>query len=222
MASAKTTAYEQLRLRLLSGQYPPGTQLKEEPLGRELGLSRTPIRAALKMLVDDGLATAEGSQGIHVADWSADDIDEMFQIRSLLEPYAVKRAVERGGAALVNVLRACNARMSEGIRVGGAQAMAQVQEANQSFHRALLDACGPSRIRTILLGVASNPVIIRGFYLYSPEELAQSLHHHEDLTLAAEAGDGELAQQVMQLHIRMAYKRFSSRRASFLQLSESQ
>lgn len=220
MVSAKNTAYEELRLRLLRGQYSPGTQLKEEPLGRELGVSRTPIRAALKMLVDDGLATSEGSQGIRVADWNADDIDEIFQIRILLEPYAAKRAVERGGSALVAVLRACNERMANGIREGGSEAMVRIQEANQSFHRALLDACGPSRIRTILLGVTTNPIVIRGFYLYSPEELAQSLHHHEDLTLAAEAGDGDLAQHVMQLHIRMAHKRFSSRRARMLEIDE--
>jgi DNA-binding GntR family transcriptional regulator len=216
MASAKDTAYEQLRLRLLTGRYEPGMHLKEEPLARELGLSRTPIRAALRRLVNDGLATDEAGQGIRVADWTSDDIDEIFQLRILLEPFAARRAVQRAGAELAPRLRALNLDMAEGIAQGGAEGMVRVQAANQTFHRTLLDASGPSRTRTILVSLMINPVVIRGFYLYSAEELAQSLHHHQDLALAAEAGDSELARDVMQLHIRMAYKRFSNRRLGLL------
>ncbi len=56
-------AYETLRQRLVGGHYKPGTQLKEEPLAREFEISRTPVRAALKRLVEDGLATADAGQG---------------------------------------------------------------------------------------------------------------------------------------------------------------
>lgn len=56
------------------------------------------------------------------------------------------------------------------------------------------------------------PIIVRSFYLYTPAELKQSLHHHQDLTLAAEARDGELARDVMQLRLRMSYHRFMRHR----------
>ena len=61
-------AYKLLRQRVVGGHYQPGTQLKEEPLARELGLSRTPVRTALKRLVEEGLATANVGQGIRVAE----------------------------------------------------------------------------------------------------------------------------------------------------------
>jgi DNA-binding GntR family transcriptional regulator len=216
MATGKDNAYEELRRRLLGGHYSPGTQLKEAHLADELGLSRTPVRAALKKLVADGLATAEGTQGIRVAEWTSDEIDENYQIRIMLEPYVVRLAVERGGPGLATALHGWNQKMAEGISVGGPAGMAQVQDANQSFHRTLLDACRSPKLRAILHSAVSNPVVVRGLHLYSPEELNQSLHHHQDLTLAAEAGDAELAQQVMLLHLRMAYRRFTTRRAELL------
>lgn len=59
------------------------------------------------------------------------------------------------------------------------------------------------------------PIIVHSFYIYTAAELEQSLHHHRDLTLAVEAKDGELARQVMQLHLRMSYHRFMKHRDEF-------
>jgi DNA-binding GntR family transcriptional regulator len=64
MAAASDNAYEILKQRVIGGTYAPGVQLKEEHLARELAISRTPIRAALKRLVDDGLATADPNRGV--------------------------------------------------------------------------------------------------------------------------------------------------------------
>jgi len=212
MRQGSNKAYDVLRQRLVGGHYKAGTQLKEEPLAREFGLSRTPVRAALKRLVADGLATADAGQGIHVAQWSDWDIEETFQLRMLLEPYAACLAAERGGMSLVAKLRASNEQMAVAIERGGDDSVAQIQEANRSFHRALLDACAAPRLQTILETMIDMPIIVRSFYLSTRSELEQSLHHHQDLTVAAEAGDGELARQVMRLHLRMSYHRFMQHR----------
>lgn len=212
-------AYQTLRQRLVGGHYKPGTQLKEEPLAREFGLSRTPVRAALKRLVEDGLATADAGQGIHVAQWSEWDIEETFQLRMLLEPYAASLAATRGGPALVDRLKASNAQMASAIaqvgRADGGDAIARIQEANRTFHHTLLDHSGSPRLRAMLDTMIDMPIIVRSFYLYTSAELEQSLHHHQDLTLAAEARDGELARQVMQLHLRMSYHRFMRHRGEY-------
>ena len=215
MQRGRDKAYELLRQRLVGGHYKPGTQLKEEPLARELGLSRTPVRTALKQLVEDGLATADAGQGVHVAEWSEWDIEETFQLRMLLEPYASGLAAERGGEELLVRLRASNERMAAAIEEGGTAAIGRVQEANRSFHHALLDASASPRLRSILETMIDMPIIVRSFYLYTPAELEQSLHHHQDLTLAVEAHDGELARQVMQLHLRMSYHRFMQHRSEY-------
>ncbi|MDZ5461201.1 GntR family transcriptional regulator [Azohydromonas lata] len=208
-------AYEVLRQRLVGGHYKPGTQLKEEPLAREFGISRTPVRSALKRLVDDGLATADAGQGIHVAQWSEWDIEETFQLRMLLEPYAASLAAVRGGDEMLVKLKASNEQMAQAIREGGESAIAHIQDANRTFHRTLLDASGSPRLRSMLETMIDMPIIVRSFYLYSAAELEQSLHHHQDLTLAAEARDGELARQVMQLHLRMSYHRFMRHRSEY-------
>lgn len=220
MRQGSDKAYEVLRQRLVGGHYKAGTQLKEEPLAREFGLSRTPVRAALKRLVADGLATADAGQGIHVAQWSDWDIEETFQLRMLLEPYAACLAAERGGVALVTQLKASNEQMANAIERGGEGAVAQIQEANRSFHRALLDASGSPRLQTILETMIDMPIIVRSFYLSTRSELEQSLHHHQDLTVAATAADGELARQVMQLHLRMSYHRFMQHRDQYRAASE--
>lgn len=215
MQKGRDKAYEVLRQRLIGGHYPPGAQLKEEPIARELGLSRTPVRTALKRLVEDGLATADAGQGVHVAKWTEWDIEETFQLRMLLEPYAASLAATRGGAELVARLRDSNAQMEAAIRLGGETSIARVQEANRAFHHALLDAAGSPRLRAVLDTMIDMPIIVRSFYLYAPEELLQSLHHHQDLTLAVQAADGELARQVMQLHLRMSYHRFMRHRGEY-------
>lgn len=217
MRQGADKAYEVLRQRLVGGQYESGTQLKEEHLAREFGLSRTPVRTALKRLVADGLATADAGQGIHVAEWTDWDIEETFQLRMLLEPYATSLAATRGGDELVTKLKACNQQMEAALAQGGDESIAKIQEANRSFHRALLDASGSPRLRTILETMIDMPIIMRSFYLSTPSDLQQSLHHHQDITVAAEARDGELAKQVMQLHLRMSYHRFMRHRGLFRQ-----
>ncbi|NVO14394.1 MAG: GntR family transcriptional regulator [Rhodoplanes sp.] len=215
MGRGQDRAYETLRQRLVGGHYQPGTQLREEPLAREFGLSRTPVRAALKRLVEDGLATADAGQGIHVAEWSEHDIEETFQLRMLLEPHAARLAAERGGDALLESLRASNRQIASALAKGGADAIVKIQEANRTFHHVLLDHARSPRLRAILDTMIDMPVIIRAFYLFTRDELEQSLHHHQDLTIAVEARDGELARQVMQLHLRMSYRRFMQHRSEW-------
>lgn len=216
MQNGRDKAYEVLRQRLVGGHYKPGAQLKEEPLAKDLGLSRTPVRTALRRLVEDGLATDSAGQGIRVAEWSDWDVEETFQLRMLLEPYASFLAATRGGAALVEGLESSNQAMAEGI-AKGQDGIAQVQAANRDFHHALLDAAGSPRLRAILETMIDMPIIKRSFYIATPQEREQSLHHHRDLTLAVRAADGELARQVMQLHLRMSHHRFMQHRSEYRQ-----
>src|SRR5690349_19894560 len=76
VAVASEKAYELLKQRVIAGTYAPGAQLKEEHIARELEISRTPIRAALKRLVQDGLASADAGRGVRVSEWTEADIEE--------------------------------------------------------------------------------------------------------------------------------------------------
>lgn len=215
MAAASDKAYELLKQRLIGGSYAPGAQLKEEHLARELDISRTPVRVALKRLVQDGLATAEAGRGVRVAEWTEADIQETYHLRSLLEGHAAELAAQRGGAALAAHLRTLNERMEAAIARGGAGTAARLQEVNSEFHRAILEASGSPRLRALLAGLIDMPVVVRSFFISTPEDMAQSLQHHRDLAAAVEASDPDLARQVMQLHLRVAAQRFQRRRSEF-------
>ncbi|MCJ2129273.1 GntR family transcriptional regulator [Methylobacterium sp. E-045] len=217
MAEGKDRAYEVLRLRIVGGHYAPGFHLREEPLAREFEISRTPIRAALRRLVEDGLASADAGQGIHVAEWGDSDVEETFRLRIMLEAHATELAVARGGDELVERLEACNRDMSAAISRGGDAAVPTIQAINRDFHRTLLAFAGSPRLRMILEPMIDMPVVIRSFYLYTPDELLQSLHHHEDLVIAARLRDAELGKRAMQLHLKMSHARVLKHREAWRQ-----
>jgi DNA-binding GntR family transcriptional regulator len=215
MAAASDKAYELLKQRLIGGSYAPGAQLKEEHLARELEISRTPVRVALKRLVQDGLATAEAGRGVRVSEWTDADIEETYKLRGLLEGHAAELAARRGGAALASRLHALNDRMEAAIAKGGDTLPARLQDVNSEFHRAILEASGSPRLRALLSGLIDMPVVVRSFFISTTEDMAQSLQHHRDLAAAVEAQDAELARQVMELHLRVASHRFLRRRSEF-------
>ena len=147
MAAAADKAYELLKQRVVGGTYAPGAQLKEEHLARELEISRTPVRAALKRLVEDGLATADPNRGVRVAAWTDFDIEETFELRGLLEAHAAELAARRGGVALADRLDDLNEQMDRAIAAGGNALPERLQEINSRFHRAILEASGSPRLR---------------------------------------------------------------------------
>jgi DNA-binding GntR family transcriptional regulator len=215
MGAAADKAYEILKQRVVGGTFAPGAQLKEEHLARELEISRTPVRAALKRLCDDGLAIADPNRGVRVAEWTEFDIEETFDLRGLLEAHAAELAARRGGGALADELDKLNDEMDRAISKGGAAMPERLQIINSKFHRALLDASGSPRLRTMLDGLIDMPIVIRSHFISTLQDKRQSLQHHRDLASAVRAGDGELAKQVMQLHLRVASHRFKRQRKEF-------
>jgi DNA-binding GntR family transcriptional regulator len=215
MAAAADKAYDILKQRVVGGTYGPGAQLKEEHLARELEISRTPVRAALKRLVDDGLATADPNRGVRVAEWTEFDIEETFELRGMLEGHAAELAARRGGAELADRLDALNEEMDRAIAKGGSALPERLQVINSRFHRAILETCGSPRLRSMLAGLIDMPIVIRSHFISTLQDKVQSLQHHRDLAAAVRAGDGELARQVMQLHLRVASHRFKRQRHEF-------
>lgn len=210
---ASEQIYETLRNRIIAGQYEPGTQLKEEPLSREFELSRTPVRASLKRLVDDGLAVVEANRGVFVAGWTKWDVEEMFSLRELLEPHAAMLAAMRATEQDVQALHRINDAMASAIKRGDENVQLDVQATNREFHHQLLETARSQRLRSMLQTLIDMPVITRSFFLYAEADFARSLQQHMDITYAIEIGDGELAKQAMTTHIRMAYRRFMAHRS---------
>jgi DNA-binding GntR family transcriptional regulator len=215
MATASDKAYDLLKQRLVAGSYAPGAQLKEEHIARELGLSRTPVRAALKRLIADQLATFDAGRGVRVAEWTDADILETYHLRSLLEAHAAELAARRATPALVAELDQLNAQMAALLARRGADRVPALQTVNSRFHRAILEASGSPRLKALLATIIDMPIVVRSFFVSTQADLQQSLQHHRDVAAAISAGDAVVAAQAMQLHLRIAANRFFQRRAEY-------
>ena len=95
MSKASERAYAEIRGLILSGDAPPGSSLTEEALADICGVSRTPVREALRRLEAELYVVRSDSQRLYVADWNSEDLAEMFTLRAMLEAHAAARAASR-------------------------------------------------------------------------------------------------------------------------------
>lgn len=200
-ATAADRVYGQIKRAILSGKYPPGAPVREAALGREFGLSRTPIREALQRLISEGWAEAVPHQGARITVWDDGDIEEVFELRTLLEPHVVKRAASRISAAQLAELTQLAERMEALTERPDDAARDQITELNRRFHHCLLVAAESPRLQRLIEFVAQVPVARRSFQEYTAEEMQRSMRHHRELISALSVRDGEWARSVMSAHL---------------------
>lgn len=212
MPSARDLVYAELRRRLMSGAFLPGERLREEHIASELAVSRTPVRSAIERLADDGLVVREGRRGAVVLGWLDRDINEAFELRLLLEPYAARVAAQRASAEQVDELEQINAHMLQAVQSGDAEQVAQVQHYNNRFHHALLAAAQSARVRSLVESLLDMPIIIGSFYFYSREDMLRSVDHHRQIIAALRAHDADYAETAMRLHLTATHRLFRDQR----------
>lgn len=201
MRAAAEQAAESLRDEILSGAIASGTRLGEAELAGRLAVSRTPIREALSRLAAEGLVELSPNRGARVATWTADQLREIFELRLLLEPHAVRQAVPKLTAAQLDELHELATAMSRVGRPGRAQDLTALFELNRAFHGLFIDAAGSPPLAGALRGVTHASVVHQNFHDYRPDALRRSLHHHVEMVAAARAGDGDWAEAIMRAHL---------------------
>jgi DNA-binding GntR family transcriptional regulator len=199
--SAAERAYEVIRGGILDGTFGLGARLPEEDLAARAGVSRTPVREALRQLAAEGFVTFAPNRGAQVASWSDDDLEEIFQLRALLESYAASRAARRIDAARLLALHELADGMDAAAHRGTAAALDRIAELNNRFHRAILTIADSQRLHALLDTVIVVPLVHRTFHRYTPAALRRSMHHHRELLAAFEAADSEWAATVMRTHV---------------------
>ena len=197
-------AYRQIRDEILSGRRPSGAWLRESEMAEWTGVSRTPVREALRRLTAEGLVRYERHRGVQVQDWSIRSVDEIFSLRSVLEPWASKLAA-LNGTADVAALADLAERMAALAPDGRPVDVDKLTELNNTFHSTILAAADNSRLTSVISSVIQLPLVWRTFARYSPEALRRSLTHHHELVAALTARDPEWAESVMCSHIRAAW-----------------
>lgn len=117
---ASERAYQEIRALILTGDVAPGAPLTEEALADIVGVSRTPVREALRRLEAELYVRRSESQRLFVANWSRDDLTEMFALRAMLEAHAAARAATRISDAALADLQTINARIAAVVSRAGA------------------------------------------------------------------------------------------------------
>lgn len=205
----------QLRLRdlIVSGEMPPGERLSEPSVAERLGASRTPVRAALARLAEEGLVEPIPSGGFAVRSFSEEEIQDAIELRGTLEGHAARLAAERGapGAALAEMKRLI-ARMDEATSPPIRETnFTDYVALNAHFHELLVEAAGSSVVARQIGRVVALPFASpSGFVLAQaglPEAhrvLTAAQEHHRGVVEAIENREGARAEALMREHARLA------------------
>ena len=202
MAKLADIAYSQLRDQILSGRLVHGERLAEEELAETLGISRTPVREALRRLASEGLVEVTPNRGASVARWHTSDLREIFDLRAILESHAAERAAAVADEIAVKQLDDVCREMEDIFgRARAEQSLPMLAEANRRFHTAIMEAAESPRLASMVESLTHVPVVMQTFSKYSPNALKRSLHHHREIVDAIRVRDAVWAGSVMRAHI---------------------
>jgi DNA-binding GntR family transcriptional regulator len=190
--------YQRLRGSLAGGEIMPNSRLDEEALGRELGVSRTPIREAIGKLTKEGFVEYRPYQGNFVRSFSAAQVDGLYTVRQALESLAVRLAVPRLGDAdlqrLIDILGEAEAALERGdLRTYGA--------ADRQFHRAIAEYSGNETLIESLDRLSVQVRIISTVANHDPGVVARTAGERPRIVAALAARDAERAAALMEEHI---------------------
>lgn len=197
-------AYQLIREQILSGHRVGGDWLREGELADTLGVSRTPVREALRRLTAEGLVRYERNRGVQVQDWSQRDLDEIFSLRAVLEPWGCSLAATAGkvDVAFLDDLATQMDKVAPG---GRPTDVDKLTDLNNLFHRTILEGAENSRLSSVISSVIQVPLVWRTFTRYTPEALQRSLAHHHELVAALTAQDPDWSESVMRSHVKAAW-----------------
>jgi DNA-binding GntR family transcriptional regulator len=193
--TAADQAADVLRDRILSGQLAAGTPLRQELLAAELGISRIPLREALKQLEAEGLVTITSHKGATVAELSIAEIDELFQLRLRLESWVLGLAVPKLTAADLAALDDLIAQQQQ------PDNLARWGDLNWQFHEVMYRSADRPVTLKMLKRIHDNIDRYLRFEISSSNGRARALREHQTLLAHCRAGDTAKAVQLLESHI---------------------
>jgi DNA-binding GntR family transcriptional regulator len=197
-------AYAQVRAAIVENRYPPGQRLIEQRIAAELGLSRTPVREALRMLEAEGLVVSERNRGAMVRPLSSTEVVDLYGLRIRLEAYAVELATARmTEAELGDLVDAAEAfgEVSRSADLESVEGVRRLHEANRRFHDGILAGARHHRLSSMLARTVDIPLVFQAFQSFGPAEIERSATFHHLIVQAMCRRDGARAASLMEEHI---------------------
>jgi DNA-binding GntR family transcriptional regulator len=195
----KEKAYTEIKRSILSGALPPGSFVAERQLAVGLGMSKTPIRAALERLEFEGFITISPQQGIIIRDLTLHEIADHYEIRLVLEAYVARTVAGKVTAEQRERLRA-NLKAQAAIRDGSDVPRAAALDAE--FHALFCEVLGNQEILRVMrqLREKIHRVITKVFQIHAGR-IASSYEEHQAIAAAVLRGEAALAAQLIEEHL---------------------
>ncbi|MCS6764494.1 MAG: GntR family transcriptional regulator [Candidatus Protistobacter heckmanni] len=190
---------ERLRTRIFAHELAPGDWFDEQALATEYGISRTPLREALKVLAAEGLVTMRVRRGCYVTEVSQRDLDEIFQILALLEGQAAEDAALRATNTELLELRRMHQKLEE---QAGRNDLDGFFQTNQAFHARVQEISGNRWLKAMIDDLRNILKLNRHKSLSVKGRLQKSLFEHREITAALETRDARRTGLLVREHLR--------------------
>ena len=188
---------EHIREAIINGVFAPGERLMEIQMADEMGVSRTPVREAIRKLEMEGFVVMIPRRGTYVSNMSIKDINDVYEIRISLDTLAAGLAAERISDEELEELQRLLVKVGNAIEEND---MAKVVEADIEFHDVLYKASRNERLRNIINNLREQITVIRGVSMRYPGRLKDTQEEHRRLVESIAARDVEKSQEAARIH----------------------
>ena len=200
--------FERLQGDILRGALRPGDALRQEVITERLGVSRTPVREAIRRLQAEGLVTFIPRKGAVVAEIPLQKVREIYQIRGQLEAFAAELAMGQLGAEEISGLRRLVMEM-EGLNPESD--LETILEKNRSFHHIIYSASGNATLVEMIDQLWRDIQRLRSRYLLTPHGHRHSTSEHREILEALEAHDRARIREIVRRHCERAQQSLTAR-----------
>jgi DNA-binding GntR family transcriptional regulator len=206
MAAAVDKAYLEIREGIVGGRYAPGAHLTAQGLATATGLSRTPVREAMRRLHAEGLIKIIPHRGAFVRHLDQEEISKIYDLAIILETYAAEAAARNATPAQLSELEGLCDSMEEQLAVLSKkkptpQSIMKIADDNNRFHRLIVTAANNSWLQSAFSVIMEVPQIITTFRGYRVDEMKRSQTQHVELILAFRERDADWARSTMRSHV---------------------
>jgi DNA-binding GntR family transcriptional regulator len=195
--TAQEAVLGELRRRLVGGLLRPGDQIRQDALAEELGVSRVPVREAMRILEGEGQIAYSPHRGYFVAELDVDELAEIYRLRDILETEAVRAGFHALSEEDTDRMTQAMEEMREAAASGN---IAALTVSNRTFHFTLFASSGMTRLLRILTQLWDSSDPYRSMYFSNPEHLRLMEREHEAIWKAVVARDEKLLLRLLEEH----------------------
>ena len=199
--SLGSRVFQRIRDDIQKGKYEEQDELRENTIGKELGVSRTPVREALRQLELEGLVSIIPNKGAYVTGISPKDVSDIYMIRSMLEGLCARWATENITDEQLDELDEIMLLSEFHMKKEGGGSADQVTELDGKFHAILYEASNSKILSHVLMDFHKYVQLARRSSVVSEERARKSIREHKQILRAIRDKDADLAEQLANEHI---------------------